>query len=483
MPTDNSRPLNRTKIVATLGPATDDAGRLEALFEAGLDICRLNFSHGTAADHARRLERVRTWAHENDRPIAVIGDLCGPKIRLNPVRGDAITVQPGDSVRFVHGDDDCSAGRFTTNLPSFVDEVEVGHRIYIDDGLVRLLVTARDADALTCTCTTGGRVSSRKGVNLPDTLLSTPALTAKDRQDLEWAIEHGLDYVALSFVRRPEDLSTLRTAIDKRGSDIGVIVKIEKAEAIQHLDNLVSRADGIMVARGDLGVEMDVWRVPLMQKAITARCREAGKPVIVATQMLQSMVASPMPTRAEVSDVANAILDGADAMMLSAETAVGAYPEIAVTMMDRVAQATEAHQREQRGLAPAPPAAEIKGTTAAIARAAVQAALQLDARLVAVWTATGETVRLLARHRLPIPVVGLTYDEHVCRRLNLFYGVIPLRVQPLGNPAEMARVLDERLLERGLASPGDLIVVVTSTRPRTPGATNTTLVHRVGDEM
>jgi len=483
MTTDDRDVPIRTKIIATLGPATDDPERLAALFESGVDICRLNFSHGTAEDHARRLQLVRRWAAEHDQPVAVIGDLCGPKIRLNPVRGEAFELAPGDVVRFARGDDDCTADRLTTNFPTFVDELEVGHRIYIDDGLVRLLVTGHEGDVLTCTCTTGGRVSSRKGVNLPDTPLSTPALTAKDRQDLEWAIEHDLDYVALSFVRRPEDLNGLRTVIDKRESDIGVIVKIEKAEAIEHLDHLISRADAVMVARGDLGVEMDVWRVPLMQKTITARCRAVGKPVIVATQMLQSMVTSPMPTRAEVSDVANAILDGADAVMLSAETAVGTYASVAVTMMDRVARATETYQRERHGLEPAPFVAEISGTTAAIARAAVQAALQLDACLVAVWTATGETVRLLARHRLPIPVVGLSYNERVCRRLNLLYGVIPLRVEPLSNPAEMARVLDARLLARQLASPGDAIVVVTSTRPRTPGATNTTLVHRVGDEL
>jgi len=476
-PLDKSA-LIRTKIIATLGPATKDPERLAAVLEAGVDVCRLNFSHGTSEDHKCSLEAIRAWAAEHEQPIAVLGDLCGPKIRLNQVAGGALTLRPGDGVRFVRGETECTAERFTVNYARFIDEVDVGQRIYIDDGLIRLLVTARDADAVTCTCTTGGRVSGRKGVNLPDTQLSAPALTEKDRRDLDWAIANSLDYVALSFVRRPEDLAQLRGLIDARGSDTGVIVKIEKAEALEHLDDLISLADGVMVARGDLGVEMDVWRVPLIQKEITARCRAVGKPVIIATQMLQSMVASPMPTRAEVSDVANAILDLADAVMLSAETAVGAYPSVAVTMIDRVAQTTEAYQREHRavGLAPETPAPH--NATSAIAQAAVQAGLHLDARLVAAWTATGETVRLLARHRLPMPVVGLTYDERVYRRMNMLYGVIPLRVEPLSNPAEMAEVLDARLLEHGLASPGDLIVVVTSTRPRTPGGTDTVLIHR-----
>ena len=259
-----------------------------------------------------------------------------------------------------------------------------------------------------------------------------------------------------------------------------MIVKIEKAEALEYLDDFIARVDGVMVARGDLGVEMDVWRVPLIQKDITARCRAAGKPVIIATQMLQSMVASPMPTRAEVSDVANAILDGADAVMLSGETAAGAYPDMAVTMMDRVADATETYQRSIRNAEPSL-YEHLEDVTSAIAYAAVQAATHLDSKLVAVWSATGETARAVAKHRLTVPVVGLTYDEKVYRRMNLLYGVVPLRIEPLGNPNEMAAVLDQRLVQRGLAKPGDLIIVVTSTHPRTPGGTNTTLVHRVAE--
>ncbi|MCA9245321.1 MAG: pyruvate kinase, partial [Phycisphaerales bacterium] len=313
----------------------------------------------------------------------------------------------------------------------------------------------------------------------PDSRLSVPALTEKDRRDLEWAIDNNLDYVALSFVRHPDDLRELRRIIDERKSKLNVIVKIEKSEALEHLDELVALSDGVMVARGDLGVEMDVWRVPLVQKALTARCREAGKPVIVATQMLQSMVSTPTPTRAEVSDVANAIFDATDAVMLSAETASGEYPIEAVEMMRRVAVTTEAYRRGELRPEPARSVSAHYRSTSAIANGAAEVALSLNARLVAVWSTSGETVRLVASRRLPMPVVGLTHDERVYRQLNLLYGVFPLRVPPMRNPIEMAATLDERLVSAGLAGVGDLVVVVTSTNPTTSGNTDTTLVHRV----
>ncbi len=482
MEASDERSAIRTKIVATLGPATDDPERLAAVLEAGVSVCRLNFSHGTHEDHARTLQNVRRWAQAHDRPIAVLGDLCGPKIRLNDVAGGAIDVHRGDTVQFVRGDAECTPGRFTTNYPRFVDEVDVGHRVFIDDGLVRFLVTDREPDAVVCTCTAGGRVLSHKGVNLPNTPLSTPALTEKDRVDLDWAIEHGLDYVALSFVREPRDVDELRACIQQRGGRPGVVLKIEKPQALEHLDTFIDQADAIMIARGDLGVEMDVWRVPLIQKEITARCRRAGKPVIVATQMLQSMVTNPIPTRAEVSDVANAILDLNDAVMLSAETAAGSYPDLAVTMMGHVAEATERYLRENEHYT-RQPFSTTDDPAQAITYSAVQAARRLDARLVAAWTATGRTVRLLASRRLPMPVVGLTFDPHVYRQLSLLYGVIPLRTEPMSHPGKMARVLDQKLVEKRLAAPGDVIVVVTSTQPNQPGATDTTHVHRVGSNL
>lgn len=487
----NTDKWNFTRIVATLGPATADERVLRAILDAGVDVCRLNFSHGTLDEHAAQLAGVRAWMCDTGRPVAVLGDLCGPKIRLTEVAGGAFEVATGTTVCLGAGNAPSTPDCLHVDYPALVDEVCEGHRVYIDDGAIRMLVTERRAgraggrsagggDELVCACLAGGVVRSRKGVNLPDSRLSTPPLTDKDLRDLAWAVEQELDYVALSFARRPEDLDGLRRRLASRSGRQGVIVKIEKREALEHVDYFVRHADGIMVARGDLGVEMDVWRVPLIQKQITHACRAAGKPVIIATQMLQSMIESPGPTRAEVSDVANAILDEVDAVMLSAETAVGRHPARAVEIMRLTGQAAEAHRA---GL----PRREIDGEaardarTAAVASAAVRAALHLRARLVAAWTSSGETVRLVARHRLPMPVVGLTYHEHVWRQLALLHGVIPIKAPPISHPGEMARVLDEELLAHGLVTRGDIVVVVASTRPTRSGNTDTTLVHRVGD--
>ncbi len=470
----------QTKLIGTIGPASGSRERLAEMLDAGLDVCRLNFSHGTLDDHARVLAIIRQLAAERDEPICVFGDLCGPKIRLNGVAPGAGPLRAGQRIHIVPGSADCTSDRLTTNTPALLEEVDVGHRVYIDDGLVRLLVTDRSAGELVCTVTVGGAISSRKGINVPDTPLSLPALTDKDRRDAAWALENQLDYVALSFVRRPEDVQQLRELIRRSGHDAGVIVKIEKREALARLDEIVAQADAVMVARGDLGVEMDVWEVPLAQKRIVRRCLQTDTPVIVATQMLQSMVAAPTPTRAEVSDVANAILDGADAVMLSAETASGAWPVAAVDILRRVSSATERYMHGGEALRPANPPSNDRSATSAIAEAAVHAALHLNAKLVAAWTATGATVRLISGHRLPMPVVGLTHNEHVSRRLNLLYGVQPIRVEPNENPAEMASGMDALLIRHKLAAAGDLVVVVTSTRPTTPGATDTVLIHRVG---
>lgn len=471
--------LNRTKVVATIGPATSAPERLADLIDSGVSVCRLNFSHGTLDDHAAALRTIRMISESLKRPVAVLGDLCGPKIRLNTVAGGQVQLQAGQAVRFVRGTADCTGAILTTNYPNLVDEVQAGDRILIDDGLVRLLVTDARQDDLVCACTVGGVISSRKGVNLPDSAISVAALTDKDRRDARWALENELDYLALSFVRRPEDVADLRALLGP-ANRMGIIVKIEKREALDHLDALISDSDGVMVARGDLGVEMDVWRVPLVQKDITLRARAAGIPVIIATQMLQSMVTNATPTRAEVSDIANAILDGADAIMLSAETASGAYPTLAVDMMDKVARVTEDYLRIHPPPAHPTVVSVASPTTSAIAHAAVQAARDVNARLVAVWTATGATVRMVAQHRLSIPVVGLTPDTRVFRNMALWYGVTPIRVEPTENPAEMTLLLERRILQLGFARPGDLIVVVTSTRPTVPGATDTTLVHRLG---
>ena len=474
----NSPSSTRTKLVATIGPACETAETLWPLLDAGIDVCRLNFSHGELSKHGEVLALIRGWSDRSGRTVSVLGDLCGPKIRLNTVEGGSFALATGATIRVSRGTAPCTPSNLTSNYTTLLDEIDVGHRLYIDDGQVRLIVTERDDDAV-CQVTVGGRISSRKGINLPDTRLTVPAVTEKDRRDARWAAQHGLDYVALSFVRNPDDVRTLRAVLAEAGGGPAIISKIEKVEALEHMDELIGLSDGIMVARGDLGVEMDAWQVPLIQKSLTARCRAVGRPVIVATQMLQSMIQSPTPTRAEVSDVANAIFDGSDAVMLSAESAAGEFPLAAIEMMKLIANAADAYQAQSRGLEPVETVSVGDRRTAAIARAAVQAALHLDVRLVAVWTATGESARLLAQHRLPMTVVGVTSEPSVARRINLYYGVRPMLVPPFANPGELANQLDRRLLEAGLAKPGDLIVVVTSTQPLRPGETDTTLIHRV----
>jgi pyruvate kinase len=481
MPTDpTAGRIRRTKVIATLGPASTSEDALRELISAGVNVCRLNLSHGTLAEHTEVLARVRRVAESLDVSVAALADLCGPKIRLNRVAHEPLVLHPGDEVLFVRGDADCTPTTFTTNYEPLIDEVLAGHRIYIDDGLVKLLVTDKTAAGLVTVCTVGGEVRSRKGVNLPDSKLSVPALTDKDRVDLEWALEHDLDYVALSFVRQPDEVRELRRLINDRASGMRIIIKIEKAEAVARLDELAAESDGMMVARGDLGVELDIWRVPVVQEQVIQISRQHDIPVIVATQMLQSMVKSPMPTRAEVSDVANAINQKVDAIMLSAESAVGDFPVQTVQMMSRIAVSMEAFREpsyspprmfESRESAAAP--------TAAICYAAVEAAICMRAKAVVGWTATGTTVRMLSRHRLPMPVIGLTYDERVYRQIALLYGVIPVRVPPVHNPADMGRVLDSVLRSRAVAEIGDIVVVVTSTRPTRPGATDTALIHRV----
>jgi pyruvate kinase len=469
----------RTKLVATIGPASRTPERIGELLEAGVDVCRINFSHGTLEEHAESVARIRAAARANGATPAILGDLCGPKIRLNEVAGGKLILERGAIVRITRGTAPATAQQLTTNFPTLVDEVRPGDRILIDDGLVRLLVTEKRADELEAACTVGGELSGRKGVNFPDTHVSAPALTDKDRRDAAWAAEVGLDFVALSFVRSAADLVQLRAFLDEAGSRAQIVAKIEKREAVAALDEIIAAADAVMVARGDLGVELEVWKVPLVQKDIVRRCRAAGVPVIVATQMLQSMVTTPTPTRAEVSDVANAIYDGVDAVMLSAETAAGAHPALAVDMMQRIAEATEGYLSRYIDPPPREEAPSPQRAAAAVAHAAVAAAERSGARLVVVWSASGATVRRVAQHRLPVPVIGVSNDATVGRQMNLLFGVTPLLVPPADHPGRLAEKLDARLIELGLAKRGDTVVVVTSTRPTEPGTNDTVLVHRV----
>ncbi len=472
----------RTKIIATVGPASDSSEMIGLLIDAGVDVFRLNFSHGTLAQHGEALERIRAVGGDRGATVAVMGDLCGPKIRVGEVDDGMFEIAYGDGIDVVAGDVVGNAERISTNRPELIREVGVGHRLLIDDGLVWLRVERVTADRLRCVCEAGGAISTRKGVNLPDSELAMSALTDKDEQDLTWAVEHGVDYVALSFVRRAEDVAELRQVMRRVGAELPVVAKIETPQAIEHLGGIIDAADVVLVARGDLGVEMDLARLPLLQKEITAECQKAGKPVIVATQMLQSMVEHSTATRAEVSDVANAILDSADCVMLSAETSVGAHPVAAVRMMARIAEQTEAYLTRSGAFAEMDTDASANPVVTAVVHAANLVARELRAKLIAVWTDQGYTVRLLSKCRPNRPVIGLSPDDRTCRRMAMYYGTSPVRMEQPAELAPMMRAVDELLLARGWAARGDLVVVVAGTRLEAAGATNSLLIHLVGDE-
>ncbi len=469
----------QTKIVATLGPATDSREMIRALIEAGVDVFRLNFSHGTLEQHARTLSNIRAACDETSSMAAVLGDLCGPKIRVDPVEGDGVRVDRGARIDIVAGHVVGTAERISTNRPELVSEVRAGHRVLIDDGCVRLRVEAAHSDRLTCLVEVGGAIRTRKGLNLPDSDLRMSAMTDKDREDLAWAIENGLDYVALSFVRSAADLHELQGLLPLAGCDIRIVAKIETTAAIGHLDEIIEAADVVMVARGDLGVEMDVARVPVLQKQIVRMCQTAGKPAIVATQMLQSMVDNATATRAEVSDVANAILDGGDAIMLSAETSVGSYPIEAVRTMEQIARETESYLRTRNEAARVDAARTMRRITTAVAHGASLLSRELEAKLVAVWTDTGNTARLLSKTRLSVPVVGLSPDLHVCRRMSMYYGVIPRQAKRTERILSMLKDVDDLLIGAKLVEAGDLIVVVAGTKLEKEGAANALLMHLV----
>jgi pyruvate kinase len=472
----------RTKVIATIGPATNTVERLRDLIDAGVDVFRLNFSHGTPEQHASALKNIRKAAQDRGAIIAVLADLCGPKIRVDPVEDDSFEIESGDQIAITRNHLVGNAERISTNRPELIDEVAPGHCLLIDDGNVCLRVKEARDDELICECVVGGAISTRKGINAPDSTLEMAALTDKDKQDLSWAVEHGVDYIALSFVRRAHDIQELRALLPLSEMPPGIVSKIETAQALDHIDEIIEASDVVLVARGDLGVEMDLARVPIEQKMIARKCQQVGKPVIIATQMLQSMVENPTATRAEVSDVANAILDSADCVMLSAETSIGEYPVKSVQLMCRIAEITEDYLARNRTAARMDATATMRQVSTAIAHGASVVAEELEVRLVAVWSREGNTARLLSKCRLNRPVVGLSSDERVCRRMALYYGVFPVQLEPDDDKDRMLAAVDETLRAKELAEPGDMIVVVAGTRLARVGETNALLLHLVGRE-
>jgi len=469
----------RTKIVATLGPACDAPGVLLGLMRAGMDVARINFSHGTPADHARRIAQTRQLATAEGRVVAILADLQGPKLRIGEIAaGRALLIAGQDFTltgRPVAGD----ASAVHLPHPELLASLRAGDRLLLDDGLIELRVEQTDGLDVVCQVVAGGELLPHKGISAPRAGLNMPAITAKDRADLAFALTQDVDFVAQSFVRSAADVAALRALIVAAGKDTPIIAKIEKPEALDHIDAILSEADGVMVARGDLGVEMPAEEVPLQQKRIIELARQAARPVITATQMLESMIQNPRPTRAEASDVANAILDGTDAVMLSAETALGRYPVEAVQMMARIAAATEPALSYRMHMTQAVQM-PIQGPTDAITQATCEIAFELGAKAILPSTMSGYTARMISRHRPATPILVITPSERVQRRLALVWGVQPLLVPEYTDTDSMIALAERAVAQAGLARAGDLVIITAGVPQGGPGKTNMLKVHVVG---
>ncbi|AMA74950.1 pyruvate kinase [Thermus parvatiensis] len=471
-------PFKRTKIVATLGPATDDKEVIRALAEAGAEVFRLNFSHGTPEDHRRRVGWVREVAEELGRTLAVLQDLQGPKIRVGRFREGQVLLRPGQrfvlTTEPVEGDEH----RVAVSYKGLPEDVSPGQTLLLDDGRIRLKVLEVRGPEIHTEVEVGGVLSNNKGINIPGADLSIPALSEKDIQDLALGAELGVDWVAISFVRTRDDLLLARHYLSRYGSKARLMAKIEKPSAVARFEEILEEADGIMVARGDLGVEMPLEEVPIVQKRLVLRCIAAGKPVITATQMLESMVQNPSPTRAEASDVANAIFDGTDAVMLSAETAAGAYPVEAVAMMARIAKAVESSPeflQKLNVLRPAP----TPTTQDAIAQAADDVVEAVGARAIVVFTATGGSARRIARTRPQVPILALTPNPEVRNQLALVWGVYPHLAPDPQDTDDMVRIALREVKALGLAQVGDRVVIAAGVPFGVRGTTNLIRVERV----
>jgi len=471
--------MPKTKIVATLGPACADANTILSLIEEGVDVFRINFSQGSLDQHALYLQALNEARDRSPRVCAVMGDLCGPKIRTAHIEPDGAQVRGGEQIIIEPGYGAGTAHHFGTNYEDFAADVRPGHRVFIDDGKIALKVARQEGGKTVCEVVTGGMLKSRKGINLPDTLISAPSITAYDWQCAQWAVDNRLDFLALSFVRSADDIGQLREFLQKAGSDIRIIAKLETPQAIEHQEAIILASDAALVARGDLGVEMNVATVPLMQKQITRFCRKHGKPVIVATHMLQSMIDSPTATRAEVSDIANAIMDYTDAVLLSGETAIGRHPVRAVQMINEIARVTEMHLDRTVNVHPKKAADQAFALTAIIAGCAGQIVDDVEARLVAVWSQGGGSAQFLGKARVDVPILALSSNLTTCRQMGLNYGVIPCH-QPIPETIEsFTALVDQLAVQKGLARMGDKVVLVTGQPLGGEGTTNAIVVHTV----
>jgi pyruvate kinase len=463
----------RTKIVCTLGPASATPEVIRSLMEAGLDVARINFSHGTHEQHARTVATIRSLAHELKRPVAIMGDLQGPRIRIGDLE-ESIDVADGEELTFAH-EPHAEPGDVPVTYDDLAHDVKIGGRILVNDGLLEFEVLSISGHRVKVRTIHGGPIKSHKGMNLPGIDVSAPSLTEKDRGDILFAIEHDLDYVALSFVRRADDIRALKALLPK---GILVVAKIEKDSALRRLEEILQASDAVMVARGDLGVELPFEEVPLAQKRIIGLANRFGRPVITATQMLESMIEHPRPTRAEANDVANAVLDGTDAVMLSAETAAGAFPVLAVEAMRRIVIAAETLP-VARGLGIDRLEAGKASTEETIASAAVTAVRLLGAPSVIVFTKSGFSARVVAARRPGVPIVVLTDQARTYRQLALVWGVVPCLVPHADTYEQMAAIARQVLVSEGIAKPGDRVVVTAGVPFDVPGTTNNLKVETV----
>ncbi len=478
-----SRPrLNeaRTKIVATVGPACDSVEQLAALIEAGVDVFRINSAHGTIDEHAEKLANIRTASEQTGFPAAVLLDLAGPKIRLGQLPSEPLACPLGARFTFVRGTDSQAEGELTSSYPRLIDELEPGDRVMLADGMVALQVESVSSSRAECVVVAAGEIRSRQGVNLPGVKLSVAAMLPSDIENAIWAAQHEIDFISLSFVRTSEDVRSLKDLLNSYECQALVIAKIEKPEALDNLERIVQESDGIMVARGDLGVEIDVAETPVAQKRIIATCKRLMKPVIVATQMLESMHHSPRPTRAEASDVANAVLDGTDACMLSGETAIGSFPRESVATMDRIMHKTEQSMFVDLKVPPGD-VDEMHRTTHAITRAGIEVAEAIGSKLIIVATHSGSTAWVKSNTRSLIPTVAVSDSRASVRRMNLFWGTKPIFCENIADTAQLIEQVSRWMCEqtengKSVIRPGDTMVVV-SGNDVIEGADNVISVH------
>lgn len=468
----------RTKIVATVGPACGTVERLVQLLHAGVSVFRINTAHGTIEERQQRLADIRTAGEQAGMQVGVLLDLAGPKIRLGELFADPTVCEVGQEYRFVPGTCSTAPDELTASYPDLVSDLAVGDAVMLADGTVSMVVVGKTSGEVRCLVTGGGLIRSRQGINLPGARLSVPSLTEADMQNAIWAAQHEADLVSLSFVRKPVDVLLLKELLRSHGSKAGTIAKVEKPEALQQLPEIVAASDGVMVARGDLGVEIDVAEIAVVQKRIVRECQRQAKPVIVATQMLDSMHHNRRPTRAEATDVANAILDGADACMLSGETAIGDFPVEAVETMSRIMLATEPLLKDH----PPPPVEVLSGDIHPVTAAAVSGgtaiAERLGAKLVVVATRGGGTCRLRSKQRDFVPTIGVSDSLAVLRRLALYWGVTPLEGAPVNDGPQLRAFIDRWGREQGLLAKGDRVVFVTGTNFY-PMAQNILVIHEV----